>query len=89
MKQHVYLIFFGSEEKQGQVYPSIIEFESQEQYDAWLEKGGEKYMEDWARTNADLYGGWPTWHVISPGDNENPDVVLANWIWDREDREPD
>jgi hypothetical protein len=78
---NVYLIFFGSEEKTGQVYPSpVLEFESQEKLDEWLKRGGQNYMDEFARTNAELHGGWPTWHMISHGDNDDPDEILDEWL---------
>ena len=86
MIQNVYLIFFGSEEKHGQVNPSpILEFESQEKFEEWQKRGGQYYMDTMIENNAALYGGWPTWHIISEGGNDDPDVLLDDFI--EQDRE--
>jgi len=76
-EQHAYLIFFGSEEKNGQTDPQILEFESVAHRDAWLERGGQKYIDCIAETDGSLNGGWPTWHFISPDpERDNPDRLL-------------
>ena len=77
----IYLIFIGSEEKHGQANPHpIFEFKSQKELDKWLKRGGQKYMDKMVENNGELYGGWPTWHELSPGGNDNPNEWLDDWM---------
>lgn len=80
MKQHVYLVFFSSEEKHGQTNPRIFEFDSDVHLDQWMKRCGDEYLEKIRDTDGELYGGWPTWHTISPGGNGDADNLLDDWL---------
>jgi hypothetical protein len=95
LQQHVYLLFSGSEEKVGQVYPSILEFESQAELDKWLAAGGQEYLDHSVKLDGECFGGWPSWHWITPGrdtergerkpdKNYNPWSELKEWKEDQE-----
>lgn len=77
--QHVYLIFFGSEEKHGQVYPEILEFGSEDDLNKWLGDGGQDYLDHCVKLDGEAHGGWPTWHRITPGGNLDPWETLQEW----------
>jgi len=83
--QHAYLIFFGSEEKNGQVDPELLEFESEAELNKWLGDGGQEYLDRCVEVDRDAHGGWPTWHCITPGGNSDPWEALKEWKDDQDD----
>jgi hypothetical protein len=76
-----YIMFIGTEEKQGVLDPDIVgPFEDAAAANAWLDGDVEagwygpcnSRVARWFDTNADLYGGYPAIHVICDANATNP-----------------
>ena len=68
-----FVLLSSSAEKRGQVYPTILEFVSDEALQTWLDAGGQERLDHWAEDDADAFGGWPTAHILMTGCGEDPD----------------
>lgn len=85
-----YVVLIGTEEKHGTLEPDVIgPFKDEAELEAWLTGPAEALqyrnlrpdVASWLRTEADLWGGYPALHVVTPESATDPGRWEAENDW--------